>query len=338
MFTDDPAAPLRRESKLYLAPLLCAVACIIIMRAGVIAVFFLIPLGFCFIVFGQLAAWFSFILAVLGNAVLSVGFSLAYGAGLAGAGIEIAYFAVLALGYTWVMAGNPPYIQLPIPHVRTVFRFTAASVAGTLTFLGMVFVVGRMEGLFSVFRTQAEAIAAAFITASGADAAQQAYLERTLTPDRIIDTIVGIILRGGALFSFFAMLFLSRQLAYIIARVVRRKGEHFYGDLIAFHVPPRTMWVLIICLPAIMIFRMISLEIAEIAVWNVLIICIMMFLAQGGGIVLFNLVRRPMTGTMRLFTGIFLVFMLFSPGINFLAIGALVLLGIAENWLPLRKS
>ena len=67
-----------------------------------------------------------------------------------------------------------------------------------------------------------------------------------------------------------------------------------------------------------------------------LIICVMIFLAQGGGIVMFTLARRPMSPIMRLLCGIAIVFFLFSPGLNFLAIGALVILGLAENWLPMR--
>jgi hypothetical protein len=61
-----------------------------------------------------------------------------------------------------------------------------------------------------------------------------------------------------------------------------------------------------------------------------------MFLAQGGGIILFNLARRPMPVIMRLLCGIVCVLLIFSPGLNVLALGIVVLVGIAENWLPMR--
>jgi hypothetical protein len=41
---------------------------------------------------------------------------------------------------------------------------------------------------------------------------------------------------------------------------------------------------------------------------------------------------------MRLLGSLLFVFLVFSPGFNLAAIAALVLLGIAENWLPLRVS
>jgi hypothetical protein len=39
---------------------------------------------------------------------------------------------------------------------------------------------------------------------------------------------------------------------------------------------------------------------------------------------------------MRLLGNFLIILVIFSPGINALALAALVLLGIAENWLPLR--
>jgi hypothetical protein len=39
---------------------------------------------------------------------------------------------------------------------------------------------------------------------------------------------------------------------------------------------------------------------------------------------------------MRLLCAIVCAFIIFSPGLNVLVLGILVLVGIAENWLPLR--
>jgi hypothetical protein len=62
-----------------------------------------------------------------------------------------------------------------------------------------------------------------------------------------------------------------------------------------------------------------------------------MFLAQGAVIVLHNFARRAMPALMRLLCALVFVFIVFSPGINVIAMGFLVLLGIAETWIPLRK-
>jgi hypothetical protein len=176
---------------------------------------------------------------------------------------------------------------------------------------------------------------------SGGDAVQQASLERLLTPDRIIEAFSAIITRGGALFSAFFLFFFSRQAAFILARLFpqRRQGQggSTHNDLTGFHVPRRVIWVLSLCLPVIIFCRISSLELIEIAVWNILVICAIMFLAQGVGIVLHNFARRSMPVLMRLLCALAFVFIVFSPGINVMVMGFLVILGIAETWIPLSK-
>jgi len=325
---DGQIAPL-----LLIPALVFAGLSMLFMRAGFLTIFFLVPLGVCAVVFGPAAAWLGAVVATLGNSVWSAGLSLRYG-GLSHVGLDTLYYAVLSLGFTWVMAGSPP--RLAIPPVRTAFRFIAVSAAGALVFLAVIFSLNGDGAFSAALRSQIETISASYIAASGTDAAQQAYLEQTLTADRIIAVFTMIILRGGALVSALFLLFLSRQTALIIARLFRRQGESVTGNLIGFHAPRRVIWVLSLCLPVILLCRIAALEIFEIAAWNILVMCATMFLAQGGGIVLFNLARRPMSLLMRLACLALFICVLFSPGINALAIGLLVLLGIAENWLPLR--
>jgi hypothetical protein len=342
MYLEEPAdkavgkaaVPLSHIGRKTLIPaIVCAGVSVILMRADFLTFFFLVPLGVCAVVFGPAAAWLGAVFAALGNGVWSVG--------LPHAGLDTLYFAVLALGFTWIMAGKEPWFHPPrpvIPPVRTAFRFIAASVAGALVFLAVIFSIGDDENFSAALRSQIEAIASSYIAASGTDAAQRAYLEQTLTADRIIDLFSMIILRGGALFSAAFLLFFNRQAAFILARLFRRKGGNVSSDLIGFHVPRRVIWVLSLCLPVILLCRTASLGMVEIAAWNILVMCATMFFAQGGGIVLFYLARRPMSVIMRLLCAILLVCVVFSPGINVLALTMLILLGIAENWLPLRVT
>jgi len=314
---------------LLIPALVCAVLSVLLMRAGFFTILFLVPLGVCAVVFGPAAAWLGAALATLGNA----GLSLFYG-GLSHVGLNTLYFATLALGFVWVMAGRPP--KLALPPARAAFRLLAAAAAVALVFLAVIFSLGNDEAFSAALRSQIEAISSSYIAAAGTDAAQQAYLERTLTPDRIIELFSMIILRGGALVSALFLLFFSRQTAFVIARIFRRQGGSVTSDLIGFHVPRRTIWVLSLCLPAILLCRIAALKMIEVAAWNVLVICATLFLAQGGGIVLFRLARRPMSMIARLLCGVVVVCVLFSPGINALALAVLILLGVAENWLPLR--
>jgi hypothetical protein len=304
-----------------------------------------VPLGLCSAVYGPVSAWIGFIAAALGNGFIAAGLSLRYGTGLAGVGIETLYFSALILSFTWIMAGSPSPSLFPgvlvvrIPPVRTAFRFIAASLIGAFAFLGMIFSLARDEGISAFIRSQIEVISSSYITASGGDAVNRASLERLLSPDRVIEAFSAIISRGGAVFSAFFLFFFSRQAAFILARLFPRyrQGGSAHNDLTGFHVPRRAIWVLSLCLPVIILCRTSSLELIEIAVWNILVICAIMFLAQGAGIVLYNFARRSMPALMRLLCALAFVFIVFSPGINVMVMGFLVLLGIAETWIPLRK-
>ncbi|MDR0316149.1 MAG: DUF2232 domain-containing protein [Treponema sp.] len=310
--------------------LVCAVLSVVLMRTGFLAFFFLVPLGYAAVVFNSMFAWFACVIAIGLNAVFSLGMSLLFRGGISGSGLDIFYFSVLALGFTWIMAGGI------IPNIRTMYRFIAAAAAGALTFFSVILLASRDPVLSGVIRSQVEMISSAYITSQGADAARQSFLERLLTPERILETITAITMRGGALVSAFFLLFISRQTAYIIARLFRRRPLSSTGELSRFHVPANTIWVLSVCLLVLLLSRLLKAELAEIAAWNVLTICAILFLAQGSGIVLHTLIQRPMPPLLRLLCNVLIIVLIFSPGINMFALGGLVLLGIAENWLPLR--
>jgi len=333
MQTDKPV--LYGGKSLLVPVLICAVLCAALIRIGILSLFFLVPLGFCAVAFGPAVAWFSFVFTAIGNAVLSAGLSIRYGAGLAGVGLEVLLFTVLALGFTWIMAGNPwPFM----PRARTAFRFIAASIAGSLVMLGVIYSIFKDENFLAQAHSQIEAISSNLIASSAADPLQQEAMERILAPDKIIEAIFSLSFRGGSLVTLFVLFFINRQIAFIMARLIMKKRENVNGDLIRFHAPKKTIWVFSLCLPVIVASGIFSLNYIGIAAWNVLIICAILFLAQGGGIVQHFLARRPIPVFMRLLGILLIVFLLFSPGVNLVAIAALVLLGIAENWLPLRVS
>ena len=314
-----------RARTLFIPAFVCAIISVALMRSGFLSVLFLVPLGVSASI-SPAAAWLACVSAIIINGVLSLGIGLRYGTG--GLALELLHYTVTALGFTWIMAGGV------FPRFRTLYRFIAAAVAGALTFLCVGFIARNSEGAAGFIQSQAEWLSSVYISSSGADAAQRSFLEQTLTPEKVLEVITAVALRGGALASAFFLLFVNREAALGIARIFRRLRDR--RSLSAFHVPARAIWVLSLSLAAVLLARIAKAAIPEIIAWNFVVLCGILFLAQGMGIALFTLTRRPLPPLMRLLCNILMVVLLCSPGINTAALGLLILLGIAENWLPLR--
>jgi hypothetical protein len=342
----------------WLPLLVGAAASVALIRSGFLAFFFLCPLGLVAAACGGPSAWGAAILAAAGDLILS-SLLLRHAGGKFGDALPgFAYFAVTIVSFLWIMA--PPRSGPGIFRVRTACRFAGASVIVSLTLFLTVLVPANRGGFSAFLRSQAEAISALFVSTAGADAARKALLEESASPGRIMEFIQSISLRGGAVASCMLLFFVNHQLALTGAGIAwrrrlaaaargreepagaahagepRRRPDTFRSaaGLRNFHLPGSVIWVLSFSILAVVLTEAAGFSVPGIVAWNVLVICGLMYLAQGTGIVLYFLARRgPL---MRLAMNILIVIMIFSPGINAFALGLLVLLGIAENWLPLR--
>jgi hypothetical protein len=160
-------------------------------------------------------------------------------------------------------------------------------------------------------------------------------LEQYLTPDFIRETLIFSALRGGVLASCMAFFFINRQLAVVLMWIFRRirKG----GTMADFHVPHGFIWALSFSLLAILIGKKWNISPLEIVAWNGVVVCGILYLAQGGGIAAYFITRAALSPFMRLGLNFLLLLLIFSPGINAVLLGGLILLGIAENWAPFRE-
>jgi hypothetical protein len=236
----------------------------------------------------------------------------------------------MALAFTWLVA--PPAEGPGLFRIRAAYRLILGALAGAAA--GMVFTLGDSAELF--MRAQAELISSMAAASAGADAVRRSLLEQELSPDRLMALFHTVQVRGGLLGSMMAIFFINRQLSLAIAAFVRRRRGWRGKDasLVLFHVPARLIWVFSLSLGGILFFRLLGLSLPETLAWNCVTFCVLMYLAQGFGIVRFLLSRRPPGRRLLLNIGIILV--IFSPGINTIALGLLMLLGVAEHWAPLR--
>jgi hypothetical protein len=246
--------------------------------------------------------------------------------------LDILYFGVMVSAFVWIIRppeGGPGFLR-----IRAAWRLTLGALAGVSLFVAIAAMAGENSGFTAFVRAQSELLSSLSIASSGSDAARRSLLEQYLTPDRIRELMTGIILRGGGLASCMLVFYISRFFTFFLAGLVRR-GRTWPG-LREFQVSPWLIWVLSLSLGVILLSRLVKWQVPEIAAWNVLALCGLMYLAQGAGIVRYFLTRRLASPGLRLFINIAIVFVVLSPGINVLLLGGLILLGITEHWVPLR--
>ncbi|MDR0562538.1 MAG: YybS family protein [Spirochaetaceae bacterium] len=270
------------------------------------------------------SVWVSAGIAVLGNAFVSL---LSAGAHR---WIDMLYFTLTALIFSWIVA--PPFRQVGPVRITLPYRFILGSVAGSLLFL---LVTETTQGSFRAFlKTQGEQLSSLFIASAGNDAVQRSLLEQYITPEAVAEAITLVILRGGGLVSCLGIFFISRQMGLLLARLIRRITVPEQISL--FYTPPWFIWALSFSLLGAVLATLTALPLLEIGAWNMVTICSILYLAQGWGIVRHFLSRKNLSPVMRLGLNILIIFLIFSPGINVVVLGLLVLLGIAEHWAPFR--
>jgi hypothetical protein len=323
--------------------LICAGISAICMQSGFLSLFFLIPLGYAAKVYGRISAWLTFFLAMLINALFTLGFVFFTGKSgdinFSSIGMSIFYYIVVAGAFTWMMI---PGTNNGFFRIRTLYRFIAGALLSAGVLLFLMFASSQGLAFTEALRGQAEILSSLYVSSAGNDAVKKSFLEQALTVDKVMELMKMIAFRGGAVVSCFLLFFFSSSISGGIAGF-RSRGSSA-GKVISrasagiayFHAPFGTIWAFSAGLALVLFSRIFKIVTMETAAWNILAICAMIYLAQGAGIVLFTLARRKMTLVSRFLVNLLAVVIFLSPGINAFALAVLILLGIAENWLPLR--
>jgi hypothetical protein len=279
--------------------IICTALSLLFIRAGFLSLFYFAPLGYAVIISGSF--WLTFIVAASANIFFSIVLNFNF-SGNHSLFMEIVYFSAMLLGFLWIMGAKS---------IRTIYRFILASAAGAVAFL---LVLNRMDSFFySMFNHLVE------------------DFSLNIASIELLDIVKSIFLRGGAFISVSMMFLVNRQIALSAVWVIKRQRN--YPPLTAFFAPQNTIWILSGALASILLTRLFRFEILEIMAWNVFVICVMIFLAQGAGVLLYLLSRR--TAASRMIVFVVIIVVLLSP-LSLAAVIALLALGIAENWRKFR--
>lgn len=295
---------------------ICATISAVFLKFGLLSLFFMVPLGYAILVYNQV--WITFLAAAVINLVFNLfsGFQWT----------QTLYFTTLFLCFTFIMGSGK------FGKYRTAYRFIAASVIGFLAFL--IFVVGRANSYFyAILSDTAELFARSFAPeAAAGDSVRSSLMQEVFTAGKIVELSKAILFRGGIVASMFFLFFMNRYLAQALAFFVKRKPRD--RGLISFFVPQNTIWVLSGAIMVILVTRVASVELLQVAAWNVFIICAILFFAQGIGLVKALLEKR--TPVFRFFLNVLIIVLILSP-FSAILVAAVLLLGVLEAWMPFKR-
>ena len=314
-----------------------AAACVAFARMGFLAPFFLLPLGILGHRFPSKIFWTStLIAAALNFLVSSVAARVAGNVSSAAVFADSLYFSVLIMGFSWILS-PPSALPAFLPSflkIRASYRIVLAALGASVALWPMVAVAQGDATFLNYLRLQAEAITKIYSESSGSDVVQKSMVEQYITPELIIETMGFLALRGAAAASHVVFLFLSFRFSQAISRSPIRKMSSFA----VYKTEAYAIWIFSLSLLLVLLGSVLKVQALEIGAWNVLLLCSFLYLAQGFGILVFFLARPGFPLFFRFLIQTLIILAVFSPGINAVVAGGFILLGIAENWLPLRAS
>lgn len=309
----------------YIPALVCAVISVALVRGGFPVFLFLVPFGFATYGYKPKIGWLCASAAIVINAVFLLLVSGINNLVI----IDIIYFTLMVLVFTWIVA--PPFEQLGRIKLTLAYRLIAGSVIGLLI-VGLI-ILANFESFYTFFLSQGEALIAVYMSSLGGDVVRQYVLEEYMTPENVVNMIAYILLRGGALFSSIVIFFMGHQLSLLFARIIRKRDIRENAKL--FYVHSKLIWVLSFSISGVLLGRLLSADILDITAWNIIIVCAILYLAQGVGIFHHLLERWKLSPFMRLLLSILIIVLILSPA-SVILLGLLIFLGIAEHWVPFR--
>ena len=301
MIQEEERLPLTKDTLLTI--IVCTGMSIFFLNTGILFMFFLVPIGYAVKATGSY--FLTFVIASAMHIIINLIFNINYSGN--NMSLQLFYLSFMILGYTWIVGGK---------NIRTAYRIIASSVVGTVI---LVFLM-RAFDVFSFFRE----IANENIILSD-DPAMNSFITQLITPE-VLDDAINSVFRGGGLIFHFIIFFISRQIALGVYGLIKKQKSD--RGLMEFFAPANTLWILLGSLAYILLFyNIIKNEILEVVAWNIFVICSIIFIAQGAGIVMNWLSKKTMGFRMAVY--VLAAVILLNP-IVMIALGALLLLGIAE--------
>ncbi|MCL2764146.1 MAG: YybS family protein [Treponema sp.] len=294
--------------------LVCVAISAFFLRAGFLSFFYLAPLGYAIMVSAN--AFNTFFIAAITNIIFILASRMFSQHNTGSLWIDIFYLTTMFFIFSWLIGSR---------NIRNTYRLIAGAVIGAAAFLLVINSPGSQ--FFTVFARLSQEITEVIIASAGMDAARYS----ALTPENMVALFKGFLLRGGALSSMLFLLFINRHIAISIFGIIKK--QKYDKGLTAFYAPKNTIWLLSCALAFLILTNILRIEILEIIAWNVVVVCGIIFLAQGTAILMYFLANK--TSGFKLAVNVLIIAVLFSP-LSTVAVASILFLGIAENFWRFR--
>ena len=300
----------------YIPAIISAAVSVLLIRSGFLAFLFLVPLGFVAYSYNVSSSWVSAGIALVLYSIVSIGLSMFFEDVFRHPSIDILFFTLMVAVFTWIVAA--PITEFGNFQLSLVYRFILGSAFGVFI---LWIIISNNEDVFDFLVRTEEII-------------QNSILEQYNDPESVIALVKHIMFRGGALASGVIIFFMNRQMSVLVTRIIRRIDVK--DNIGSFYVHSKLIWVLSFSLFGALSGRFITFTPFEILSWNIIVSCVILYLIQGAGILRHFLVRLNLSPIMRVVLSALCVILIFNPATCVIFLGALMVLGIAENWVPFR--
>jgi hypothetical protein len=305
---------------------ICALLCVFFNQSGAFFIISLLPIGLAALIFSPQTCWVSVSYSILMYAASLFLFPRHNAFSLIDILLQTGIFSLPPVLFAWIIV--PPQKGPVFVRMRTAFRFVMSSCIVLGIYIPLVYNLFQQEAFYQSFMADIEyALAIIPFAENSSDVVEQALLRDFFTPENIIDNIVFFGIRGGALCSIMIFFFLNRQASFSIARIFRRK-QIVPSGLILFKVKSSFIWVLSLSILALLVSLQFDFEIPEIIAWNIFVLCVIVYSAQGLGIVLFFLNRPSVSRKLRILLNVLFIMMIFRFSVMMFFIVVLTILGI----------
>ena len=243
--------------------------------------------------------------------------------------IEMIIPVILMLGMFFIIDIIPV-----ISGFRRLYRLFFATAATVLVCFPVLLILQNNEVFSEAVKSQINAIAG-LAMGDGSGTYESEVVKSYLGEEGFIGYMKSFYMKSAAAI-YFLVLLISVRAAEIVQGRIKHESVLQLTD---FTVPDLLLWPTLLAAVGILveIFDLVNLGYASAVIWNVGLILIFVYGLQGLGIIRSLFVRFKFPQSLRLMVEVLLMLILVMPGVNYIVIIGLPVLGVSETWINLRK-